>query len=54
MTIAKVDYCKLTVFMENQNWQGGPVLTAKIGPGGPLLAADRFFRYSTIMLFKNR
>jgi len=25
----------------------GPVLAAKIGPGGPILVADRFFRYST-------
>ena len=26
----------------------GPVLAAKIGPGGPFLAADRFFRYRRI------
>jgi len=30
--------------MGDQNWQGGPVLAAKIGPGGPILAADRFWR----------
>ena len=23
MTIVKVDYCKLTVFVGDQNWQGG-------------------------------
>jgi len=27
----------------NQNWQGGPVLAAKIGLGGPVLVVDRFF-----------
>ena len=32
--------------MGDRNWQGGPVLAAKIGPGGPFLAADRFFRYN--------
>ena len=29
--------------MGDRNWQGGPVLAAKIGPGRPFLAADRFF-----------
>ena len=29
--------------MGNQNWQGGPVLAAKIGLGGLFLAADQFF-----------
>ena len=31
--------------MGDQNWQGGTVLAAKIGPGGLFLAADRFFHY---------
>ena len=30
----------------HRNWQGGPVLAAKIDPGGPILAADQFFRYT--------
>ena len=34
--------------MEDQNWQGGPVLAAKIGLARPILAADRFFRYRSV------
>ena len=34
------------------HFHGGPNLAAKIGPGGPFLAADRFFRYRPIVVFK--
>ena len=34
--------------MGDRNWQGEPVLAAKIDPGGLFLAADRFFRYSAL------
>ena len=43
---------KFYIFMGDRNWQGGPILAAKIGPGGPVLAADRFFRYSTIIVVR--
>ena len=35
LTIAKVDYCKLTVFMGDQNWQGGTSFGCEIWSGGP-------------------
>ena len=38
------------IFMGDRIWQGWTILAAKIGPGGPFLAADRFFRYSPINL----
>ena len=28
--------------------KGGPVLAAKISPGGPVFMGDRFFHYSSI------
>ena len=41
--IAKVDYCKLTVFVGAQNWQGGPVLAAKNGLGDQFWQRTDFF-----------
>ena len=39
--------------MGDQNWQGGPVLAAKIGPGVLFLVADRFFCYRPLEDFTN-
>ena len=30
---------QIYILQGDQNWQGGPVLAAKIGPAGPILAA---------------
>ena len=38
------------VFMGTEFGKGGPILAAKIGPGGPFLTADRFFRYRALSL----
>ena len=38
------------IFMGTEFGKGGPILAAKIGPGGPFLAVDRFFRYRTISM----
>ena len=54
MAIAKVDYCELVVFVGDQNWQGGPVLAAKVGPGDLLYWQTDFLlqvhRVATIFL----
>ena len=38
--------------MGDRNWQGGAVLAAKIDPARPILAAERFFRYRSLAVFK--
>ena len=45
-----LEHCGITFSWGTEFGKGGPILAAKIGPGGTLLVADRFFRYRT----KNR
>ena len=40
-----LEHCGITFSWGTEFGNGGPILAAKIGPGGPFLAADRFFRY---------
>ena len=46
-----LEHCGITFSWGTEFGKGGPILAAKIGPGGPFLVADRFFRYrpSTVM-----
>ena len=44
-----LEHCGITFSWGTEFGKGGPILAAKIGPGGPFLAADRFFRYRTIV-----
>ena len=47
-TYPKINCLEFTFSEGGRNRQGGPVLAAKIGPAGPILAADRFFRYNGV------
>ena len=40
-----LEHCGITFLWGTEFGKGGPILAAKIGPGGPFLAVDRFFRY---------
>ena len=45
-------YRLFTIYISTRGTEigkGGPVLSAKIGPVGPILVADRFFRYSSAL-----
>ena len=42
-----LEHCGITFSWGTEFGKGGPILAAKIGPGGLFLAADRFFRYRT-------
>ena len=41
-----LEHCGITFSWGTEFGKGGPILAAKIGPGGQFLAADRFFRYN--------
>ena len=43
-----LEHCEITFSWGTEFGKGGPILAARIGPGGPFLAADRFFRYRPI------
>ena len=49
-----LEHCGITFSWGTEFSKGGPILAAKIGPGGPFLAADRFFRYRTEDLHPTR
>ena len=40
-----LEHCGISFSWGTEFGKGGPILAAKIGPGGLFLAADRFFRY---------
>ena len=45
-----LEHCEITFSWGTEFGKGGPILAVKIGPGGPFLAADRFFRYRSIVV----